>query len=50
MTRTTTRRVVEADGPPIDLDAWLRMYVAAVLELEGIAPSGVAATPNPYVG
>jgi hypothetical protein len=29
-------RVVHAEGPPVDLDAWVREYVRVVLELEGV--------------
>jgi len=39
VTKPLTVEVVELDEP-IDLDAWVEMYVDALLELEGLAPGG----------
>jgi hypothetical protein len=39
---------VTRDGPPIDLDAWLRRYLELVLALEGV--DAVAAPPRLSVG
>ena len=35
-----TVRVEAVEGAPIDLDAWLREYLEAVMETEGILPEG----------